>query len=78
MDAATLEALIRAGVPDATVEVQDLRGDGEHYSATVSSRAFVGKTRLEQHRMGFHALGPHLGDGMHALQLTTRTGTEAA
>lgn len=78
MDAASLEALIRAGVPEATVEVQDLRGDGQHYTALVVSPAFEGKSRLEQHRMVFRALGPHLGDALHALQLTTRTGKGAA
>lgn len=74
MDAATLEALIKAGLPDATVRIEDVRGDGEHYAATVISPLFEGKTRLEQHRMVFKALEGRIGDDLHALQLTTRAG----
>jgi stress-induced morphogen len=72
MDASTLQALIKAGLPGADVRVEDIRGDGAHYAATVVSALFTGKTRLEQHRMVFRALEGHIGDDLHALQLTTR------
>ncbi len=74
MDAAMLEALIRAGIPDASVAVEDIRGDGAHYAATVISPSFEGKSRLDQHRMVFKALEGHVGETLHALQLTTRAG----
>ncbi|MEZ0224222.1 MAG: BolA/IbaG family iron-sulfur metabolism protein [Alphaproteobacteria bacterium] len=74
MDAATLEALIRAGLPGATVRVEDVRGDGNHYAATVITPLFEGKTRVEQHRMVFKALEGRIGEELHALQLTTRAG----
>jgi stress-induced morphogen len=74
MDAATLEALIRAGFPEATVSVEDVRGDGNHNAATIITSSFEGKTRVEQHRMVFRVLEGRIGDELHALQLTTRTG----
>ena len=51
MDIAEIERLIKEGIPDATVQIQDLRGDGDHYSAVVTSQSFMGKTRVQQHRM---------------------------
>jgi len=49
MDAATIERLIREGLPDAQVTIEDLRGDGDHYAAHVVSAAFKGKSRVQQH-----------------------------
>ena len=71
MAAADIEALIRAALPDATVEIRDLAGDGDHYAAHVVSSAFVGKTRVAQHRVVYEALGGRMGGELHALQLTT-------
>lgn len=73
MDAATLKSLICQGIPDAQVEIDDVRGDGQHYAATVTSPQFAGKTRIQQHQMVFAALQGRIGDELHALQLTTRT-----
>lgn len=74
MDADTLEALIRAGLPGANVRVEDVRGDGGHYAATVITPLFEGKTRVEQHRMVYRLLEGRIGEALHALQLTTRAG----
>ncbi|RKF23034.1 BolA family transcriptional regulator [Altericroceibacterium spongiae] len=71
MPAAEIEALIKAALPDANVEIQDLAGDGDHYAARVSSPAFAGKNRVQQHKMVFDALGGRMGGELHALQLTT-------
>ena len=55
-----IEAMIRAALPDAKVEVRDLAGDGDHYAATVVSPAFKGKSRVQQHQLVYAALqGPH-------------------
>ena len=56
MDAAEIERLIKAGMPDAQVTIEDLRGDGDHYAALVVSPAFRGKTRVQQHQMVYQAL----------------------
>lgn len=71
MSATEIERLIKDGIPDAQVEVQDLAGDGNHYAATVTSAAFKGKTRVQQHQMVYTALKGNMGGVLHALALTT-------
>lgn len=71
MPAAEIEALIRAAMPDADVTITDLAGDGDHYSARVVSAVFAGKTRVQQHKLVYDALGGRMGGALHALQLTT-------
>ncbi|GAA0455989.1 MULTISPECIES: BolA/IbaG family iron-sulfur metabolism protein [Sphingomonas] len=71
MAAADIEALIRAGIPDAVVEITDLAGDGDHYAARVVSESFRGLPRVRQHQAVYAALGGRMGDVLHALQLTT-------
>ena len=71
MDATTIETMIRAAMPDATVTIQDLRGDGDHYSAHVVSESFRGKSRIQQHQMVYAALGGRMGNELHALMLQT-------
>ncbi|RHW17406.1 BolA family transcriptional regulator [Sphingomonas gilva] len=71
MDANEIEALIKAGIPDATVEITDLAGDGDHYAARVVSESFRGKPRVAQQRAVYAALEGRMGGVLHALQLTT-------
>jgi len=71
MPAAEIQALITAALPDATVEIRDLAGDGDHYQALVTSAAFAGKSRVQQHKLVYDALGGRMGGELHALQLTT-------
>ena len=71
MDPADIVALIKHGIPDAEVQIEDLRGDGDHYGAYVVSPSFQGKTRVQQHRMVFDALQGRMGDELHALALQT-------
>lgn len=71
MAAKDIEALIRDRFPDAEIEIKDLAGDGDHYAAHVTSRAFVGKSRVQQHQMVYAALGGRMGGELHALALTT-------
>lgn len=68
--------MIRAGMPDAVVEVNG--ADGVHFEATVISQAFEGKTTLQRHRMVYDTLGRAMGNEIHALGLTTRTPGEAS
>jgi stress-induced morphogen len=63
--------MIRQALPDAQVEITDLRGDGDHYAAHVVSAAFAGKSRVEQHKMVYDALKGGMGDELHALALQT-------
>ena len=71
MDAAEIERLIKQAIPDAKVAIEDLRGDGDHYAATVVSAAFAGKTRVQQHQMVYQALQGRMGEQLHALALQT-------
>lgn len=72
MDAQTIIDIITAALPDADVRIEDLRGDGEHYAAIVTSASFAGKNRVQQHRMVNDAFGGKLGTTLHALQIHTR------
>ncbi len=71
MEAAEIERLIREGLPDASVEIRDLAGDGNHYAATVVSESFRGKSRVQQHQMVYAALKGQMGGILHALALQT-------
>jgi stress-induced morphogen len=71
MSAGEIEALILAALPDAQVTIEDLRGDGDHYAATVVSAAFRGKSRVQQHQMVYAALQGRMGGALHALALQT-------
>jgi stress-induced morphogen len=73
MPASEIEAMIRGALPDATVEITDLAGDGDHYAARVVSAAFTGMPRVRQHQLVYAALGGRMGGALHALQLTTAT-----
>jgi stress-induced morphogen len=71
MPAAEIAALIKAALPDAEVTIDDLAGDGNHYRARVVSGAFAGKSRVQQHKLVYEALGGRMGGELHALQLVT-------
>ncbi len=71
MNASEIEQLIRQGLPDAEVTIEDLRGDGDHYAAHIVSPAFVGKNRVQQHQMVYNALQGRMKNDLHALALQT-------
>jgi stress-induced morphogen len=71
MEAADIETLIRAALPDAAVRIDDLRGDGDHYACHVVSALFKGKSRVQQHQMVYAALKGRMGNELHAMALQT-------
>ena len=71
MEASEIEALIKAALPDATVAIDDLAGDGDHYAATVVSECFRGISRVKQHQIVYAALRGRMGGALHALALQT-------
>lgn len=73
MSAAEIEQMVCKAIPDADVTLQDLAGDNDHYSIVVVSKAFEGKSRIQQHQMVFNALGGGMGTRLHALSVTTKT-----
>jgi len=71
MAADDIAALIRAGIPDAQVEITDLAGDGDHYAARVVAPSFAGLSLRQQHQAVYATLGGRMGGELHALQLKT-------
>ena len=63
---------IKDSIPDAFVTVNDLKGDGDHYSATIISKSFYGKSKVEQHKIVYDSLKGKMGNELHALMLKTK------
>ena len=72
MELKEIEKLIKVSIPDALVEIQDLAGDGNHYSATVSSSSFIGKSKIEQHKIVYASLKGKMGNELQALEIKTK------
>ena len=75
MDLKEIEKMIKEALPDASIDIediQDLAGDGNHYSATVTSSQFKGKNKVQQHKMVYDALKGKMGNELHALALKTK------
>jgi stress-induced morphogen len=68
-----IEELIKRSIPDAKVTIEDLRGDGDHYSAIVVSKSFDGKSMIQQHKMVYESLKGKMGNELHALELKTKS-----
>ncbi len=77
MDASEIERLIRAGIPDAEVTLEDMRGDGDHYAAYIVSPSFKGRSRVQQHQMVYQALQGNMGAALHALAIQTAVPEDA-
>lgn len=75
MPASEITSLIEQALPGAKVELTDLAGDDDHWAACVTAPQFVGKSRVQQHRLVYDALGGRVGGPLHALQLTTAAPT---
>ncbi len=71
MSGTEIEGMILSALPDATVEMTDLAGDGDHWAAKVTSAQFAGMSRVAQHKLVYNALDGKMGGVLHALQLTT-------
>jgi stress-induced morphogen len=72
MDLKEIETLIKEALPDAIVELQDLAGDNNHYSATITSSKFAGKSKIEQHKIVYNSLKGKMGNELHALAIKTK------
>jgi len=72
MNLEEIEKLIKDALPDALVEIQDLAGDGNHYSATITSELFNGKNKIDQHKIVYASLKGKMGNELHALSIKTK------
>tara|TARA_B100000686_G_scaffold62889_1_gene67500 strand:+ start:3107 stop:3337 length:231 start_codon:yes stop_codon:yes gene_type:complete len=66
-----ITSLLKKSLPDAEISIKDLAGDNNHYSATIKSKLFAGKTKIEQHKLVYKALEGKMGNELHALALNT-------
>ena len=73
MEKKLIEKLIKNSIPDANIIIDDIRGDGDHYSAIITSKAFKGMSKIEQHKMVYESLEGKMGNELHALMLKTKT-----
>ena len=67
-----IKKLIKESMPDAEISIQDLVGDENHYSATIISKVFAGKSKIDQHKLVYKALKGKMGNELHALELNTK------
>ena len=67
-----ITSLIKVSLPDATIAIEDLKGDDNHFSATITSKSFQNKSRIEQHKMVYDSLKGKMGTQLHALMLKTK------
>ena len=67
-----IEKLIKKSIPDAQIEIKDLMGDNNHYSATIKSKLFNNLSKIEQHKLVYKSLGGKMGNELHALSLNTK------
>jgi stress-induced morphogen len=72
MNLIEIENLVKEAIPDAVIDIQDLAGDNNHYSATIISSLFKGKSKIEQHKLVYNALKGKMGNELHALAIKTK------
>ena len=66
-----IKELIKETIPDAKIEIKDLMGDNNHYSATITSKVFNNLNKIEQHKLVYKSLKGKMGNELHALSITT-------
>ena len=66
MNLKEIEKLIKESIPDAEISIKDLAGDENHYSATIKSKTFTGKSKIEPHKLVYKALKGKMGNELHA------------
>ena len=66
-----IKKLIKDSIPDASIEIEDLMGDNNHYSATITSSKFNNLSKIDQHKLVYKSLKGKMGNELHALALTT-------
>ena len=71
LPAEEIKRLIKASIPDAQVEIKDLRGDNNHFSALIKSKIFNNLNKIDQHKLVYKSLKGKMGGELHALSITT-------
>ena len=72
MNLTEIENLVKKAIPDAVIDIQDVAGDNNHYSAIIISSLFKGKSKIEQHKIVYNSLKGKMGNELHALAIKTK------
>ena len=73
MDLKEIEKHIKEAMPDASIEIKDLAGDNNHYSATIKSKIFENLNKIQQHKLVYKSLKGKMGDELHAFSIKTES-----
>ena len=73
LSAQDITKLIKESIPDATVEIKDLAGDNNHYSAIIKSKTFENLSKIQQHKLVYKSLKGKMGDELHAFSIKTES-----
>ncbi len=76
MPSTEIYEFLRKAFPDAVIDIKDLAGDDDHFAITITTNAFQGKTRIQQHQMVYEAFQGNIGRRLHALSLKTQVPME--
>ena len=68
-----VKKLILESIPDASIEINDLMGDSNHYSAKIKSKMFNNLSKIEQHKLVYKSLKGKMGNELHALSIVTES-----
>ena len=71
LPAKDIEKLIKETIPDAFIEIKDLMGDNNHYTAVIKSKMFNNLSKIEQHKLVYKSLKGKMGNELHALSIST-------
>ena len=67
--------LILVALPEAEISVRDTTGTGDHFSAEITAKEFVGKTLMAQHRLVMDAVKTAMAGSnapLHAFDIKTK------
>ena len=66
-----IKKLILEAIPDASIEIKDVMGDNNHYSAKIQSKVINNLNKIEQHKLVYKSLKGKMGNELHALSIVT-------
>jgi stress-induced morphogen len=77
MEFENVKNIIKNGLSDAYVEVQDMTGTRDHLDLLIVSDHFKGKMLIQQHQLVMNLLKESLKTDIHAVQLKTMSFEDA-
>lgn len=75
MNISEIEDRLKQVFSDAEVSVGALKNDGRHFQCKISTKAFIGLNKVQQHQLVYKAIGDYMEKDLHALVLETSAPT---